>query len=89
MNCLIDIEIFIFHRLVKMKPSRPRVLNSSRNYITIGWDSCDSLILKPIQGINEESELISDDRRWYLLERKDKILGWMNEYAYEFNISLI
>lgn len=72
-----------------MKPSRPRVLNSSRNYITIGWDSCDSLILKPIQGINEESELISDDRRWYLLERKDKILGWMNEYAYEFKKSLI
>lgn len=85
-NDVIIYSFLLFCTVDGMKPNRPRVINSSRNHITIGWDSCDFLILKQIEGILEDNQKrreendSEDERRWYTLERKDRVLGWFNAY---------
>ncbi|KAK6633086.1 hypothetical protein RUM43_012829 [Polyplax serrata] len=67
-----------------MKPNRPHVVTSTRQHIVVGWNSCDSLILK---GINDNQIIPQEScdekekvQRWYLLERKDAVVGWCRAY---------
>ncbi|KAK6622473.1 hypothetical protein RUM44_002284 [Polyplax serrata] len=67
-----------------MKPNRPHVVTSTRQHIVVGWNSCDSLILK---GTNDNQIIPQESRdekekvqRWYLLERKDTVVGWCRAY---------